>query len=136
MRQPNPFAPSTRKPGRSFDDPSRPLGEEIVEEATEDDNAPLEEGIYGRAKTAHPPSGHGAGVAERAKAVAVLRKAEEFLYTSNPPPTDMRRALELAAGRIALTIEEYDRIVESDEELQALERKVLEDAAQRAPRHY
>jgi hypothetical protein len=112
-----------RKPGRSFDDPSKPLGKDIVERA-HDVGANLEGGVYGRAEDGAKDT----GVADRAKAVAVLRKAEEFISTDNPPastPEGMRRALELAAGRVGLTIEEYDRIVKADPELLALEAKVL-----------
>jgi uncharacterized protein YdbL (DUF1318 family) len=38
------------------------------------------------------------------------------------------RALELAAGRVGLTIEEYEALVKGDAELIDLERKVLESA--------
>jgi hypothetical protein len=95
-----------RPPGRDFDDPRKPLGAEFL-----DHSAPE-------------------SVADRTKAVAILRKAEEFMRTNNPPATDMagaRRALELAAGRMGLKIGEYDAIVREDPELQALEQRVLED---------
>lgn len=119
----------SRPPGRSFDDPRKPLGEDTLARSP-DIGAPLEEGVYGRSE-GEP---HGMGVADRAKVVAVLRKAEEFMRSANPAPTDewgLRRALELAAGRIGLTLREYDRIVKADPELQELERKVLEDNAGR-----
>lgn len=73
-------------------------------------------------------------VARRAKAIAVLRKADEFMRTNNPPPSDpvhTRRALELAAGRIGLTLREYDDLVRGDPELVALERRLIEDDRQR-----
>ncbi len=113
----------TRKPGRSFDDPNRPLGEDTLARA-HDVGANLEGGAYGRAETGAKDT----GVADRAKAIAVLRKAEEFMVNDNPSartPEGMRRALELAAGRVGLTLEEYDAIVRADDELVALERKVL-----------
>ena len=107
-----------RKPGRSFDDPSKPLGKDIVERA-HDVGANLEGGAYGRAEDGAKDT----GVADRAKAVGVLRKTEEFLASNNP--SDPQRALELAAGRVGLTFEEYRAIVDADHELQALEAKVL-----------
>jgi hypothetical protein len=113
----------TRKPGRSFDDPNRPLGEDTLARA-HDVGANLEGGAYGRAETGAKDT----GVADRAKAIAVLRKAEEFMVNDNPSartPEGMRRALELAAGRVGLTLKEYDAIVRADDELVALERKVL-----------
>lgn len=107
-----------RKPGRSFDDPSKALGQDTVERANPN-GANLHSGVYGRAED----DAKDTGVADRAKAVGVLRKAEEFMATNNP--ADPQRALELAAGRIGLTFEEYRAIVDADEELQALEAKVL-----------
>ena len=74
------------------------------------------------------------GVAERAKAVAVLRKLEEFVAHDNPPVTDepsLRRAHELAAGRVGLTFPEYESLVRGDPELVALEGKVLDGARTR-----
>ena len=113
-----------RKPGRSFDHPDRPLGEDAIESAPEI-GANIEAGVYGRAAVG---DARGPGLADRAKAVSVLRKAEEFMATNNPSPrtpAGMRRALELAAGRVGLTIQEYEDIVRADPELQELERKVL-----------
>lgn len=106
---------TTRGPGRSFKDPSKPLGAELVDR----DRADLTD----------------EAVAKRAKAVAILRKAEEFMRTHNPSastPQGMIRALELAAGRMGLKLAEYDEIVSGDAELIELERKVLEDARRRA----
>jgi hypothetical protein len=123
--------PSARKPGRSFTDPRKPLGEEVIERASALGGDP-EEGVYGRAAD-HPRIGH--GVAERAKAVAVLRKAEELMASGNPSgQTEFgrRRALELAAGRLGLSLHEYDKLVRGDDELTALEAEVLEAARTRA----
>jgi hypothetical protein len=87
-----------RKPGRSFDDPSKSMGTGVVKRGATDDD-----------------------VANRAKAVSVLRKAEEFIAHSDP--ADPRRALELAAGRIGIKWHEYRKIVDADPELLELERK-------------
>jgi hypothetical protein len=116
-----------RKPGRSFTDPRRPLGEDVIERADPHGGDP-EEGVYGRSSV-HPTSGH--GVAERAKCVAVLRKAEELMASGNPKgdtEEGRRRALELAAGRVGVSMEEYDRFVKGDEELEALAAAVMEAA--------
>jgi hypothetical protein len=119
-----------RKPGRSFTDPSRPLGQELLERAGLHGGDP-EEGVYGRAAE-HYRVGH--GVPERAKCVAVLRKADELMAENNPPgDTDenQRRALELACGRCGVRVEEYDRLVDGDEEVRALEAVVLDAAYRR-----
>jgi hypothetical protein len=116
-----------RKPGRSFTDPRRPLGEDVIARADPLGGA-LEEGVYGRVSE-HDRVGH--GVAERAKCVAVLRKAEELMASGNPAgstPAERRRALELAAGRVGITIDEYDRMVAGDEEIEALQAEVMEAA--------
>lgn len=128
-------APPTveRKPGRSFTDPRKPLGSEVIERA-DPFGGDSDEGVYGRAAT-HPHHGH--GVAERAKAVAVLRKAEELMATDNPPgdtEEGRRRALELAAGRLGMTLREYDQLVAGDEELESLQAAVLDAARTRATR--
>jgi hypothetical protein len=126
-RNPN----TERKPGRSFADPSRPLGEKLIQNVPENSSAP-EGGVYGRAEEYGPRP---VSVADRAKAVSVMRKAEEFMRTNNPPadsPEGVRRALELGAGRVGLTIEEYDTIVKSDPEIAELERKLIKDAKRRA----
>jgi hypothetical protein len=119
-----------RKPGRSFTDPSRPLGEELIERADPNGGDP-EEGVYGRAPE-HFKAGH--GVPERAKCVAVLRKADELMAENNPPgdtELNQRRALELACGRCGVKVEEYDKMVDGDEEVKSLEALVLEAAFQR-----
>lgn len=92
-----------RPPGRSFEDPSRPLGEDAIGAKDVD-------------------------VADRAKVVGVLRKADELMANEIPSGRTregVRRALELAAGRVGLSLKEYDAIVRSDDELMELERKVL-----------
>lgn len=128
MRQPtqSTTAPVERKPGRSFEDPNRPLGDELL--ARSPTSPPVKEDFRTREQQA-VEAGH--GVAERAKAIAVLRKAEELMAERNPPAygdAALRRALELAAGRVGLTIGEYDGLVKGDEELMELERKVIENA--------
>lgn len=120
-----------RKPGRSFTDPQRPLGEEIIEHA-DPFGGDEDEGLYGRAED-HPRLGH--GVAESARCVAVLRKAEELMAAGNPSgetEEGRRRALELACGRCGVKIDEYDYLVETYEDLKALHRKVMEAARLRA----
>ncbi len=97
--------------GRSFEDPSKPLGSELLEQTVATHDLEL--------------------LANRTKAVAVLRKAEEFLYNHIPgaeEPGGVHRALELAAGRLGLTYAEYASIVKHDAELQRLERQVVDDA--------
>jgi hypothetical protein len=76
-------------------------------------------GLYGRAG----PGNAGDIVANRAKAIGVIRKAQEFLATSNP--SEPERALELAAGRLGLTYEEYKELVDADPELADLERSLV-----------
>ncbi len=132
MSQPSRPSSGSRQPGRSFDDPTRPLGEDLIERSPTNTSAE-EGGIYGRSEQLGPRP---VSVADRAKAIAVLRKADEFMRTENPSPRTrdgMRRALELAAGRVGLTFEEYDVIVRHDPEVAELERKLLDDAMARAP---
>jgi hypothetical protein len=120
--------PSERLPGRSFTDPNRPLGEDLIERADPHGGDP-EEGVYGRAPE-HFRIGH--GVPERAKGVAVLRKAEELMASGNPrgdTEDGRRRAIELACGRCGVRIEEYDRYLSGDEELQSLHAAVMAAAA-------
>lgn len=120
-----------RPAGRSFDDPSRPLGAELLEQSEE--SSPTDTTVYGRAARGAPYN----VVAERAKAVAVLRKAEELMRTGNPAPTsavETRRALELAAGRVGLTLREYEDVVRGDPALVELERRVIADAIARIRR--
>jgi hypothetical protein len=122
-----PLTPHTdRKPGRSFEDPSRPLGDEIIAHSPPSNVVP--EDFRSREKQAEA-SGH--GVAERAKAIAVLRKFEELMVEQNPPVSSERgmlHVLELAAGRVGLTPREYQNYVRGDDELVELERKVLNAA--------
>ena len=125
MRQPhNPVTelttPDGRKPGRDFDDPHKPLGADMIDRGGP--NIEFEAGVYGHAH--HGPMTAGAGKADRAHAVAVMRKAEELMATNNPPPEDFRRALELGAGRCGLTIEQYDELIRSDDELAEFEQRL------------
>lgn len=116
-----------RQPGRSFTDPSRPLGEGIIERA-DPRGGSMEEGVYGRSNVS-ADIGH--GVAERAKGVSVLRKAEELMASGNPDggtEDGRRRAIELACGRCGVKVDEYDRIVAQDPELMALQTNVMEAA--------
>ena len=97
--------------GRSFTDSRRPLGDGVIDRAD--------------------PSGGQHGVAERAKGVSVLRKAEELMASGNPDggtEDGRRRAIELACGRCGVRVEEYDRIVAHDSELLALQTNVMEAA--------
>jgi hypothetical protein len=59
------------------------------------------------------------------------------MATGNPRgDTDagQRRALELAAGRVGVSLDEYHRFVDGDEELESLEAAVL-DAARNRPQN-
>ena len=100
--------------GRAFDDTSKPLGYDLLDRTLELHDLEL--------------------LANRTKAVAVLRKAEEFLYTGNPSahePGGIHRALELAAGRVGIRYDEYTSIVKDDPELQELQKLVVDDARAR-----
>jgi hypothetical protein len=121
----------SRLPGRAFDDPSQPLGADLIA------NAPADRSyvVYDHATPHEYPEPH--GVSDRAKAVAVLRKAEELMRTNNPAPINARmtrRALELAAGRIGISLHEYDALVTGDPGLEELERRVIADAIARLVR--
>lgn len=118
----SPSQPEVRKPGRSFDDPSKPMGEALLDRSGPSDTIP--EDFRSRERQAAATS-H--GVAERAKAVAVLRKADELMAEANLPESDRspHRALELAAGRVGLTYGEYRALVDGDPELEKLEAQVL-----------
>jgi hypothetical protein len=111
-----------RKPGRSFNDPNRPMGEALLDGTGP--SGTIKEDFTAREVQASVPHN---GVAERAKVIGVLRKAEELMAEGNLPKGEAtpRRALELAAGRVGLIIEEYDALVKGDPELAELERKVL-----------
>jgi hypothetical protein len=103
-----------RLPGRSFTDPSHPLGDGLIDRAEP-----------------------GTGVAERAKAVSVLRKAEELMASGNPDggsEDGRRRAIELACGRCGVHLDEFDRIVDHDAEVKALMTNVMEAAREHAVR--
>lgn len=125
-----PTPTSERLPGRSFTNHRQPLGEDLIERS-DPSGGDRDESFYGRTSD-HFPIGH--GVAERARCVAVLRKAEELMASGNPSgdtEEGRRRALELACGRCGVRIEEYDRVVDTDEELQSLEAAVMNAAAER-----
>lgn len=113
-----------RLPGRSFDDPNRPMGEDVLAHS-----APSAEGIEDfRSREAQADiAGH--GIAERARAIAVLRKAEELIADNNPGAPDeagLRRCFELAAGRVGITIGEYNALVKGDPEMIKLEANVVD----------
>src|SRR3954469_14680601 len=113
MKQPTPQELQDRKPGRSFDHPERPLGEGLLAPSAESSTAANEDF---RSREAQADMPHN-GVAERAKAIAVLRKAEELIATDNPPASDeagLKRCFELAAGRVGLTFGEYEALVRDD----------------------
>ena len=122
MKEP-PTPQPDRKPGRSFNDPNRPMGEALLEGTGA--SGTIAEDFRPREVQADVPHN---GVAERAKVIGVLRKAEELMVEGNLPKGQgtPRRALELASGRVGLTIEEYDALVKDDPELQELERKILQ----------
>jgi len=119
-----------RKPGRSFDDPEKPLGYDLL--ARSAPSATVPEDMRDRAdQVATQPN----GVAERAKGVSVLRKFDELVFEDNLPleaKGDIHRALELACGRVGLTYPEYRALMDKDPELLELEAKVLEDARRRS----
>jgi len=130
MRQPTSQELQDRKPGRSFEDPKRPLGEEVLEHTEASNPAANEDFRSGEAQV--DTQQH--GLAERAKAISVLRKAEELIATNNPPCEDeagLTRCFELAAGRVGLTIGEYDALVKGDPEILALEAQVKDAARAR-----
>lgn len=124
------FDELARKPGRSFDDPEKPLGYDLLERSATSDV--VHEDFRDRAdQAASQPN----GVAERAKGVAVLRKLDELVFEDNLPVEaegDTQRALELACGRVGLTYPEYRALMDKDPELLELEAKVFEDARRRA----
>jgi hypothetical protein len=120
-----PTAQQDRKPGRSFDDHEKPLGEGLLERSGTS-GTPKEDFKARENQTDVPVN----GVAERAKVVSVLRKFEDLVSEGNPPAHDeasMHRAFCLAAGRVGLTIDEYRNLVKNDPELIALEKQVLDD---------
>lgn len=127
MKSPDSQQTPEHRAGRSFTDPSRPLGEGLIERADPRGGDP-NEGVYGRSERA-ADIGH--GVAERAKGVSVLRKAEELMASGNPDggtEAGRRRAIELACGRCGVLVPEFDRIVAIDPEMQALMTNVMASA--------
>ena len=133
MKQPS-QEQQERKPGRSFEDPSRPLGAELLERSR-GSVAPTEENFRSRvAQAREQAAADRYGVAERAKVIGVLRKAEELMDAPNRPPrseAELQRVLEVAAHDVGLAIGEYRALMTGDDELSELEKKVLDDARRR-----
>lgn len=123
-----------RKPGRSFDNPSRPLGEQLIEHSRPS-VPPTEEDFRSRVVQAREQAeADRYGVAERAKVIGVLRKAEELMAAPKGAPAseaDLRSVLELAAHDVGLTFREYRALMKGDDELIQLEKRVLDDARRR-----
>jgi len=122
-----PQGPEERKPGRSFEHHDKPLGQELLDRSPQPHAAATEDFRPHEAQ-AHMPQN---GIAERAKVVAVLRQAEEFIATANPAAEDeagLRRCFEVAAGRVGVPFPEYQALLEGDAELRALEKQVLDAA--------
>lgn len=118
-----------RKPGRSFDDPSKPLGDGIIQRSAQSETVPEDM----RSREEQSATTHN-GVAERAKVIAVLRKFEELIADENPPVREeskLQCSLDLACGRVGMTRPEYDGLVKGDGELEALEAKVVAFARQK-----
>ena len=116
-----------RKPGRSFDDPSRPMGEGVLARSPKAGSVPPADFASGEAQADTSAK----GVAERATAIGVLRKVEELIADNNPGATDeasLRRCFELAVGRVGIKIGEYEALVKGDPELMKLEKNVLDAA--------
>lgn len=111
--QSQPIPSTDRKPGRSFTDPQVPLGEDVIARG-------------------EPVN----GVADRARAVGVLRKAEELMASDNPSgctPEGQRKALELACWRAGVTVDEYRSIYDREPEIQELERAIMDAACSDHP---
>jgi len=127
MTTPRAPQPEDRQPGRSFEDHSKPLGEELLDRSGPSTTSAHEDFRSREVQAGTRPK----GVAERATVIGVLRKVEELVAEGNLPKGQetVRRALELAAGRAGLTIGEYEALVKGDPELVDLERKVLEAAS-------
>lgn len=138
MKDPSQEKAEERKPGRSFEDPSRPLGEALLEHS-KPGVAPTVEDFRSRvAQAREQGEADRGGVAERAKVIGVLRKAEELMASPRHAPqreADLERALDVAAHDVGLTLDEYRALIEGDSELVALEKQVLDDARHRWLRH-
>ena len=134
MKQPSHEEAPERKPGRSFDDPSRPLGEELLARS-KPSVAPTVEDFRSRVVQAREQAvADRYGVAERAKVIGVLRKAEELMASPKHAPqseADLDRTLDVAAHDVGLTLGEYRALMEDDAELIELEKQVLDDARRR-----
>ena len=119
----HPFPTKDRKPGRSFEDPERPLGQELLERSGPSDTRANEDF---RSREAQADMPHN-GVAERAKAVSVMRLAEELIATHNPGANDeysLQRCFDLAGGRLGLKPAEYESLLKGDVELEKLDAQV------------
>jgi hypothetical protein len=127
MTTPRESQAGERQPGRSFEDPTKPLGAELLDRSGPSTTSAHEDFRAREVQAGTRPK----GVAERATVIGVLRKMEELVAEGNLPTGQetVRRALELAAGRAGLTIGEYEALVRGDAELVDLERKVLEAAS-------
>jgi hypothetical protein len=134
MKDPSQDKAEERKPGRSFEDPSRPLGEVLLERSKLG-VAPTVEDFRSRVAQAREQGvADRGGVAERAKVIGVLRKAEELMAASKHAPqseADLERSLDVAAHDVGLTLGEYRALMEGDAEVVALEKQVLDDARRR-----
>ena len=73
--------PEGRQPGRSFEDPSKPLGEALLERSGPSNSVAQEDFRTREAQAGARPN----GVAERAIVIGVLRKMEELLAEGNLP---------------------------------------------------
>lgn len=133
MKQPS-QAEQERQPGRSFEDPSRPLGAELLERSKRG-VAPTEENFRSRVTQAREQAAADRyGVAERAKVIGVLRKAEELMAFSSRPPrseADLDDVLDVAAHDVGITLGEYRALMTGDDELVELEKRVLDEARRR-----
>ena len=127
-----PFPTKDRKPGRSFENPELPLGQELLEQSGPSDPRANEDF---RSREAQADMPHN-GVAERAKAVSVMRLAEELIATHNPGANDdasLERCFDLAGGRLGLKPEEYASLIKDDPELIHLDSQVRDAARAHFP---
>lgn len=105
MQKPTPEPARGHTPGQVFDDPRRPLGAELLE----------------RSSPRQLP--------DRAKAIAVMRRADELVKYCEPECESeprLQHVMDLAARDVGLRPEEYRGIIQNDVELRELERRVLD----------
>ena len=128
MKDPSEEKSADRKPGRSFEAPSRPLGEELLEHSTLG-VAPTVEDFRNRVAQAREQGGADrGGVAERAKVIGVLRKAEEIMAALEYAPqseADLERTLNITAHNIKLTLNEYQTLIKNNTKLITLKKQIL-----------